>query len=136
MADPDTDDLVRLPDVGDRVRLFPAPAADGAGKRRKVQDGAGNFGRFLPDAGGERVFDPYWHDRLMAGDVLITDPAKSYAHAASNETPAAKSAAPEATSDAPPPASSEPPASAPSATPAPSSKSSAASKGAAKDDAR
>jgi hypothetical protein len=39
-----------------------------------VQDGAGNYGAFLPPSGGERTFDLYWHARLLAGDVLFIDP--------------------------------------------------------------
>lgn len=81
---------MELPKIGQRVKLYPAPLPrhpddDGEPVFRRVSDGPGIDGarpRFLPEAGAERPFDYYWHDRYMAGDVLLTDPHVSYQHAA------------------------------------------------------
>ncbi len=78
----------RLPELGEVVKLYPAPLPDAEPKPgkplplRRVQDGAGNYRRFLPDEGGERAFDLYWHDRLLRGDVVLHDPRAGYARAA------------------------------------------------------
>ena len=70
--------------IGDVIKLYPAPLPDveakpGAPLRlRRVQDGAGNYRRFVPDEGVERVLDYYFHDRLMRGDLLLVDPRLSY----------------------------------------------------------
>lgn len=120
--------MTELPELGAPVRLFPAPRADVEPEKgkpmplRRVQDGAGNYGRFLPDAGGERVFDYFWHDRLMAGDVLLTDPSKAYARTTLVEpTPAPAPAMDVAPSPSPAPAPAPAPAldqeSAPAAAP-------------------
>ena len=75
---------MKLPELGDKIMLYPAPRADvepELGKAlplRCVQDGAGNFGRFLPMEGAERAFDYYWHDRLNSGDVCLSDPRTHY----------------------------------------------------------
>ena len=79
---------MELPNIGDVVRLYPAPLLDAEVKPgkplplRRVQDGAGNYRRFLPDEGAERPFDFWWHDRLLSGDVLLVDPQLGYARAA------------------------------------------------------
>jgi len=70
--------------IGDVIKLYPAPLPDvevkpGAPLRlRRVQDGAGNYRRFVPEEGAERVLDYYFHDRLMRGDLLLVDPRLSY----------------------------------------------------------
>ena len=66
-----------MPQIGERVKLWPAPMPGGTLKRR-VQDGAGGYGRFLPEGGAERVFDQFWFDRVSHGDVLLVDPASGY----------------------------------------------------------
>ena len=69
-----------LPELGATVRLYPAPVANAEMKPgrpvplRRVQDGAGNYGRFLPEEGAERVFDCFFAQRLLAGDVMLTNP--------------------------------------------------------------
>lgn len=60
-----------MPKDGRPVMLWPVPG-------RRVQDGDENYGRFMPAEGGERTFNPYWHDRLMEGAVTLTDPTKNY----------------------------------------------------------
>ena len=95
-----------LPNMGEVVTLFPAPQPDAELKQglplrlRRVQDGVGNYRRFLPDEGAERPFDHYWHDRLVRGDVLLVDPRKAFARAVG--------ALPSSTPGAPPPTAPAP----------------------------
>lgn len=78
---------MEAPKIGDLVKLYPAPFPrqpddDGPVIPRRVSDGpaaAGFAPRFLPASGAERHYDYFWHDRLMAGDVCLTDP-KNYQH--------------------------------------------------------
>ena len=76
--------------IGDVVKLYPAPLADVEAKPgaslplRRVQDGAGNYRRFVPDEGAERVLDYYFYDRLVRGDLLLVDPRPSYVPAAAD----------------------------------------------------
>ena len=83
-----------LPEIGAVVKLYPAPLPEAEQKPgkplrlRRVQDGAGNYRRFLPDEGAERVFDYFLHDRLLAGDVLLSDPRAGFSPAASVAAPA------------------------------------------------
>ena len=68
------------PAIDDPVMLYPAPLPDAEVKPgtplplRRVQDGEGNYGRFLPEAGAVRPYSYYWHQRLLCGDVLLVDP--------------------------------------------------------------
>ena len=66
---------MHLPELGAAVRLYPAPVANAELKPgrpvplRRVQDGAGNYGRFLPEEGAERVFAYATHAVLSGGAV-------------------------------------------------------------------
>jgi len=89
--------------IGDVVKLYPAPLADVEAKPgaslplRRVQDGAGNYRRFVPDEGAERVLDYYFYDRLVRGDLLLVDPRPSYVPAAADAVSPAPEPEPEVT---------------------------------------
>lgn len=76
--------MTDMPQIGDQVTIYPAPAPHADVKpgtkppRLRVQNGAGNYGSFVPDEGLEVTFDPWWHDRLIHGEVLLTDPSPRY----------------------------------------------------------
>ena len=82
-----------LPAIGDLVKLFPAPLPDVEAKPgkplplRRVQDGAGNYGRFLPEAGAERPFDFFWHNALLRGDVVLVNPRDGYIRGTGPQAP-------------------------------------------------
>lgn len=95
---------MQLPEIDQPVRLWPAPLPGVEAKPgrplplRRVQDGPGNYGRFLPESGAERVFDLFWAARLRQGDVVLSDPraaqAPGAAQDASNAAPAPNVAPP------------------------------------------
>lgn len=58
-----------LPALGQLVMVKPRPL-HGETKPRRVPDGS--RGQMLPDEGGERAFDDYWHDRYFDGSVDLT----------------------------------------------------------------
>jgi len=61
-----------MPNLGDRVRVWPAPG-------RRVQDGPRpadrmGGGRMLPPEGREAVWSEFHHEQLKAGDLLLHPP--------------------------------------------------------------
>ena len=59
--------MINVPNFGETVAVWPSPG-------QKIQDGAGQFGRFLQPAGRSVVWDEYWHRRFLEGAVLFHDP--------------------------------------------------------------
>lgn len=64
--------MTDLPNLGDRVTVWPAPGL-------RVQDGD-RVGAFLSGP-KEVTWDAFWHRRLLEGAVLLRDPAPSPAPA-------------------------------------------------------
>ena len=57
-----------MPNFGQTVTVKPSPG-------RRVQDGA--YTRtILPPEGTDRVFDEFWHNRLMEGAVTVDWPGR------------------------------------------------------------
>lgn len=62
--------MVDLPNFGTRVRVWPMP-------NRKVQHGETAIldgGAFMPEDGAEVEFSEFWHRRVLAGEIVFTDP--------------------------------------------------------------
>lgn len=57
---------MQMPNIGETVHVWPTLP--------NVQDGAGNWRRFLRPEGRAVVLDDYWTRRLLDGSVSLTDP--------------------------------------------------------------
>ena len=66
--------MLNLPNIGDRVRVWPAAGLN-------VQNGDGAFCKFLPSGGREVAWDSYWHRRLLDGAIHLHDPSPATAPA-------------------------------------------------------
>jgi hypothetical protein len=63
--------MLGLPQVGQKVHVWPAPG-------RRVQDGArpvDEGGRFLPAEGNDVIWSEYHHDQMRSGDLFLHDPS-------------------------------------------------------------
>jgi hypothetical protein len=63
--------MLGLPEIGDRVYVWPAPG------RRSVQDGhlsLDSGGRWMRPEGREVVWTPFHLEQMRAGDLCLHDP--------------------------------------------------------------
>lgn len=89
--------MVNLPNFKDRVRVWPHKGTKIQASQVPILDG----GAFLSPAGKMVEWSPFWHARLLAGEILLHDPRTAAEIEADAKKAAAKAAEPEKAAEAP-----------------------------------
>lgn len=83
--------MVNLPNFKDRVRVWPHKGTKIQASEVAILDG----GSFLPPDGKNVTWSPFWHARLMNGEIILHDPRTAEeVEAAEKAKPAAPAASP------------------------------------------